>query len=216
LTSSGGIAIGLVIGAGAVALVGRTTDHLVETALTAVAAYGSFLLAEHFNCSGVLATVAAGLLMGNVAVREGAQLSVISEQTREFLIGFWEFGAFIANSFVFLLIGVTVAGIPFATLGAWQLVVAIGLVLAGRLLTVYPLSLIFLRTPWKITLREQHVLWWGGLRGALALALALALPSSLAFHSEILIATFGVVVFSVIVQGLTMPVLLRVLRLLPA
>jgi CPA1 family monovalent cation:H+ antiporter len=214
LTSGGGIAIGLAVGAGAIVLAGRTTDHLVETALTAVAAYGSFLLAEYFNCSGVLATVAAGLLMGNVAVREGARLSVISEQTREFLVGFWEFGAFLANSFVFLLIGVTVAGIPFVTLGILSLVTAIGLVLAGRLLTVYPLSLLFRRTRWTIPLREQHVLWWGGLRGALALALALALPPSLAFHSEILIATFGVVVFSVIVQGLTMPLLLRALRLL--
>ncbi|MGD0142835.1 MAG: cation:proton antiporter, partial [Rhizomicrobium sp.] len=76
LTSGGGIAIGLAVGATAIALAGRTTDHLVETALTTVAAYGSFLLAEHFHCSGVLATVAAGLLMGNVAVREGARLSV--------------------------------------------------------------------------------------------------------------------------------------------
>jgi len=214
-TSGGGIMIGLAIGAGAVALAGRTTDHLVETALTAVAAYGSFLLAEHFHCSGVLATVAAGLLMGNVALREGAQLSVISEETRQFLIDFWEFGAFLANSFVFLLIGVTVARIPFVTLGLSQLMVAVALVLAGRLLTVYPLCVFFRRSRWNIPLREQHILWWGGLRGALALALALALPPTLAFHSEILVATFGVVTFSVIVQGLTMPMLLRILRLLP-
>jgi CPA1 family monovalent cation:H+ antiporter len=216
LTSGGGIAIGLAVGATAVALAGRTTDHLVETALTTVAAYGSFLLAEHFHCSGVLATVAAGLLMGNVAVREGARLSVISEEAREFLIDFWEFGAFLANSFVFLLIGVAVAGISFVAFGAWELAIVVGLVLAGRLLTVYPLCLLFWRSNWKIPFREQHVLWWGGLRGALALALALALPSTLAFHGEILIATFGVVVFSVIFQGLTMPMLLRVLRLLPS
>jgi len=57
-------------------------------------------------------------------------------------------------------------------------------------------------------MREQHILWWGGLRGALALALALALPDSLAFSTEILIATFGVVAFSVIAQGLTMPLLM--------
>ncbi|MGD0863937.1 MAG: sodium:proton antiporter [Rhizomicrobium sp.] len=215
LTSGGGIAVGLAVGAGAIALAGRTTDHLIETALTAVAAYGSFLLAEYFHCSGVLATVAAGLLMGNVAVREGARLSVISESTREFLIDFWEFGAFLANSFVFLLIGVTVAGISFDTLGVSALSVVIGLVLLGRLLTVYPLCLVFWRSTWKVSLREQHVLWWGGLRGALALALALSLPPNLALHSEILIATFGVVVFSVIVQGLTMPLLLRRLGLLP-
>ena len=58
-------------------------------------------------------------------------------------------------------------------------------------------------------MREQHILWWGGLRGALALALALALPISLPFNNDILIATFGVVTFSVVVQGLTMPMLIR-------
>jgi CPA1 family monovalent cation:H+ antiporter len=64
-------------------------------------------------------------------------------------------------------------------------------------------------------MREQHILWWGGLRGALALALALAPPPPFALHDEILIVTFGVVVFSVVVQGLTMPLLLRRLEFLP-
>ena len=63
-------------------------------------------------------------------------------------------------------------------------------------------------------MRDQHVLWWGGFRGALALALALALPPSLPFHNEILITTFGVVAFSVVVQGLTMPLVLRKLNFL--
>ncbi len=62
---------------------------------------------------------------------------------------------------------------------------------------------------------SQHVLWWGGLRGALALALALALPNSLPYHDEIVITTFGVVVFSIVVQGLTMPMLLRFLKKVP-
>jgi CPA1 family monovalent cation:H+ antiporter len=209
LTSGGGIAVGLAFAAAAIALAGRTSDHLVETAMTTVAAYGSFLLAEHFHVSGVLATVAAGLLMGNAAVQGDAKLQVLSGHAREFVLAFWDFAAFIANSFVFLMIGVTVAAIPFAALGAIALSAAIGLVLAGRFLTVYPLCLIFRRSRWKISFREQHALWWGGLRGALALALALALPRTLAFHDEILIATFGVVVFSVVVQGLTMKPLLR-------
>ncbi len=170
--------------------------------------------AEHFHVSGVLATVAAGLLMGNVAVQNGAKLKGLSEQAREFVVAFWDFAAFVANSFVFLMIGATAATIPFRTLGAVSLSVAITLVLAGRLVTVYPLCLLFWRSHWKISFAEQHVLWWGGLRGALALALALALPKSLPLHDEILIATFGVVTFSVIVQGLTMKPLLRRLRLL--
>ncbi len=214
LTSGGGVAVGLLFGAAAVLLAGRTTDQLAETAMTTAAAYGSFLLAEHFHVSGVLATVAAGLLMGNVAVQNGAKLKGLSEQAREFVVAFWDFAAFVANSFVFLMIGATAATIPFRTLGAVSLSVAITLVLAGRLMTVYPLCLLFWRSHWKISFAEQHVLWWGGLRGALALALALALPKSLPLHDEILIATFGVVTFSVIVQGLTMKPLLRRLRLL--
>ena len=89
------------------------------------------------------------------------------------------------------------------------------LVLVGRALTVYPLCLLFKRTPWAIPMQEQHILWWGGLRGALSLGLALALPPSLAWRNEIVIAAFGVVAFSVVVEGLTMPLLLRILGFLP-
>ena len=213
LTSGGGIAIGLALGAAVTALAGRTTALLTETALTTVAAYGSFLLAERFHCSGVLATVAAGLLMGNFALRGDPKQHFISGENRRFLVEFWEFAAFLANSFVFLMIGVTVAGIPFVRLGVTALSVAIGLVLIGRLQRL-SLCLLFSRSKWSIPLREQLVLWWGGLRGALALALALALPRSLAFHSQIAIAAFGVVVFSIVIQGLSMPVLLRKLGLL--
>jgi CPA1 family monovalent cation:H+ antiporter len=92
------------------------------------------------------------------------------------------------------------------------LLIAIGLVLVGRALSVYPLCLPFMRA---VPAREQHVFWWGGLRGAVALALALASPPSLAMRNEIIIATFGVVAFSVVVQGLTMPLLMRMLGILP-
>ncbi len=215
LTAGGGIITGLVFGRVAIAVAGRTSDHLVETALTTVAAYGSFLLAEHFGFSGVLATVSAGLLMGNLGVLNQPEANPLSSRGREFVIAFWEFAAFIANSLVFLLIGLTVAAVPFTGLGASALVTIIALVLAGRALTVYPLCMMFSRSRWAIPVREQHILWWGGLRGALALALALALPASLALRNEIVIATFGVVVFSVVVQGLTMPPLLRALAFLP-
>ena len=85
----------------------------------------------------------------------------------------------------------------------------------GRAVAVYPVCLAFLRSRWAIPLNQQHLMWWGGLRGALALALALALPADLPRRDDILIAAFAVVAFSVIVQGLTAPLALKALRLTP-
>jgi CPA1 family monovalent cation:H+ antiporter len=210
--AGGGVLVGIACGIVALAVAWGTSDHLVETALTAVAAYGSFLLAESFHVSGVLATVAAGLLMGNLGVLvadEDHRRRPLSPHGREFVIAFWEFAAFIANSLVFLLIGLRGAGMPFAN-ADWAIVpVAILLVLVARALSVYPLCLPFTWSRWTVPMQYQHILWWGGLRGALALALALALPTSIPFNREILIATFGVVTFSVVVQGLTMPKLVE-------
>ena len=215
-TVGGGILIGLASGGAAILLAGRTSDHLVESALTTVVAYGSFLLAEHFHSSGVLATVAAGLLMGNLGVLGKDKNGPVSSDGRAFILSLWDFIAFIANSLVFLLIGLAVAHASTAFLDFKPLLVVIALVLLARALTVYPLCLPFMRSRWAIPFGVQHILWWGGLRGALALALALSLPPSLAFRSEILVATFGVVVFSVVVQGLTMPHVLRKLKFTPA
>jgi Na+:H+ antiporter len=203
------------LGRAAIAVAGRTSDHLVETALTTVAAYGSFLTAQSFEMSGVLATVASGLLMGNLGVLGEPERKLLSSRGREFVTAFWEFAAFIANSLVFLLIGVTVAGIPFSTLGLMALAIAIVLVLIARALSVYPLCVIFTGSQWAIPIGQQHILWWGGLRGALALALALALPPSIAWRDEIVVAAFGVVTFSAVVQGTTMSTLMRTLGFLP-
>lgn len=207
--AGGGLLVGLACGAGGIALAGRTFDHLVETCLTVVVAYGSFLIAEHFHFSGVLATVAAGMLMGNRGLLREDPYWGFSPHGRTFIVAFWDFAAFVANSLIFLLIGSAVEDTPFSRVGVTGLAVAIVLVLAGRLLTVYPLCLFFHWSRWAIPVGEQHVLWWGGLRGALALALALALPYDLPLRNEILVTAFGVVAFSVIVQGLTMPLLLR-------
>jgi CPA1 family monovalent cation:H+ antiporter len=213
LTAGGGIAIGTLYGLLAIAIAGRTEDHLVEVALTAVAAYGSFYLAEHFHLSGVLATVAAGMVMGNFGLLRPEDTSRLSEQGRAAVTTVWEFAAFLANSLVFLLIGLAVADIRLSSLGPAQLGIIVGLVLLSRAITVYPLCAVFTRTRQAVPLAQQHILWWGGLRGALGLALALALPSDMAEHDDILIATFAVVVFSVVVQGLTMQPLLRVVRI---
>ena len=101
--------------------------------MTTIAAYGSFLLAELFQFSGVLATVAAGLLTGNLTVLREGKNSRVSPRGREFVLALWEFIAFIANSLVFLLIGLTVAGISFDRLGgAAFAIVIMSSCLAGR------------------------------------------------------------------------------------
>lgn len=211
LTRIGG---GVLCGAGvawiAILLAGRTTDHLIETMVTAVAAYGSFLLADRMGFSGVLATIAAGLVMAN-----GGPRAAITERGREAARTFWEFAAFVANSMVFLLIGLHEAQQPFASF--WRpAVAAIVLVTLGRALSIYPCCLLFHWSKWKVSAPHQHVLFWGGLRGAMALALALGLPQELPHGEEILTVCFAVVAFSVFVQGLTIRPFLRWMGELPA
>ena len=216
LIGGGGIAIGAVIGGLAIALAGRTDDHLVETALTAVVAYGAFLIAERIGALGVLATVAAGLVMGNLGVLapSGGRFA-LCEQGRQSIVVFWEFAAFVANSLVFLLIGLAMADAATrgAGFGAGAIAAVVALALPGRAATVYPIVLAFARTRWRFGWREAHFLWWSGLRGALALALALALPPAAPYRDEILVGAFAVVAFSALVQGLTAGLALRALRL---
>jgi CPA1 family monovalent cation:H+ antiporter len=216
LIGGGGIAIGAAVGLAAIALAGRTDDHLVETALTAVVAYGSFLIAERIGASGVLATVAAGLVMGNLGVLAPSDgRFALSAQGRQSVVVFWEFAAFVANSLVFLLIGLAMADAATrgAGFGAGAIAIVVALALIGRAATVYPMALAFAPTRWAFSGREAHFLWWSGLRGALALALALALPPAAPYRDEILVGAFAVVAFSALVQGLTAGPLLRALRL---
>jgi CPA1 family monovalent cation:H+ antiporter len=207
----GGVFIGSAVGGAALLLARRSSEHLVEVALTVLAAYGAFLAAEQVHASGILATVVAGLVIGNIGVL--SKRTDISERAKTFALEFWEFAAFLANSAVFPLIGLAVGGTAFALGSTIPLVAMVALVLAARAVTVYPLSFVFSRSSQSVPTKFQHVLWWGGLRGALALALALSLPETLAHRAEIIVATFAVVAFSIIVQGLTMPLLLRRLGL---
>lgn len=211
----GGVFVGAGVAGAAIVLAGRTMDPLVETTLTTVAAYGSFALAEMGHTSGVLAAVTAGLVMGNAGMMRQEGHGTISSRGREVVAAFWEFAAFVANSLVFLLIGVRLAQIPFATLGMGALTLVVALTLLGRALSVYGLCGVFARSRLRIKAGHQHALFWGGLRGALALALALSLPPDLPRRDAIVIASFGVVAFSVMVQGITMPLLLRRLGLTP-
>lgn len=206
-TVVGGVLSGIVVAGVLLFIAGRTEDHLVEITLTTIAAYGSFLIAEHFHMSGVLASLAAGLLVGNAGLRRA-----ISEGGRSHVLAFWEYAAFLANSVVFILIGSHEAHQPVRLVTA-AAAAAVVLVLAGRALAVYPFCALLARTRVKIDYRYQHALVWGGLRGALALALALALPGDVPERQEIIVVSFAVVAFSIFVQGLTMPWLVRRLGL---
>jgi CPA1 family monovalent cation:H+ antiporter len=202
-TIGGGILCGGAVALGALLLAGRTDDHLVEITFTTVAAYGSFLLADHLAMSGVLATITAGLVMSNFKTLDG-----ISVRGKESVQSFWEYAAFVANSLVFLLIGMHEAHQNFVAI--WLSVgTAIALVTLGRALAIYPFCLFFSRSSLRVSWKHQHVLFWGGLRGALALALALGLPPEVPMREEIIAVSFGVVAFSVFVQGLTVVPLLR-------
>ncbi|MGZ2412970.1 Na+:H+ antiporter [Sphingomonas sp. F9_3S_D5_B_2] len=207
-TTIGGVLIGSLVGGVILMIAGRTDDHLVEITLTTIAAYASFLTAEHFHASGVLACVAAGLVIGNIG-----WLGSISDEGRDHVMSAWDYFAFLANSFVFFLIGLHEAAQPLHQLG-WRIgLAAIVLVLLGRIVAVYPLSALFGRSKIAVPGAYQHVLVWGGLRGALALALALALPANVPERLAIIVTAFLVVAFSIFVQGLTMPLLIRRLGL---
>ena len=206
-TVLGGLGTGAAVALVLLAVVGGVQDHLVEITLTTIIAWGGFLLAERIGASGVFAALAAGVIVGNFGLRRA-----ISEEGRTHVLGFWEYAAFLANSFLFLMIGSHEARLPLA-LVAGTLAIVVLLTLAARAAAVYPIALLFSRSALRLPAAYQHVLVWGGLRGAVALALALAVPTSVPEQREIILLTFGVVAFSVFAQGLTMPPLLRRWRL---
>jgi CPA1 family monovalent cation:H+ antiporter len=207
-TLAGGGAIGFAVSGAILLIVGRTEDPLVEITLTTIAAYASFLLAEHFHASGIIGALVAGLTVGNIGWAR-----VISEAGRERVRYAWDYFAFLANSFVFILIGMNAANQPLRELGSLAAVAAVLLVLAGRALSIYPLAQIFFWSRWKLPASYTHTLFWGGLRGALALALSLAVPETVPERNAIIATAFVVVAFSILVQGLTMPWLIKRLQL---
>jgi len=190
------------VGAALMLMAGRASDPLVEIALTLLAAYGAFWLADGLHVSGVLATLAAGMLVGNWG--KGRHLSAAGGQAA---LAFWEFAAFLANSLVFLLIGSREAAQPI-TAYLWPAAMGTLAVLAGRAAAIYPLGALFARSRLAMDRLTQHILFWGGLRGALAIALALEAPASLPEHAALVSTAFAVVAFSIFVQGLSVPRLL--------
>lgn len=206
----GGVICGVIVAGLALYLAGRTEDHLIELTFTTVAAFGSFLLAEHFHCSGVLAVLIAGLIIGNMG-----DIGAITDAGREAVGAFWEFAAFLSNSIIFLLIGVQEEALAQGLIKHLDVIgLAILTSLIGRAISVYVISACFSKSEHKIEGRHQHILFWGGLKGALALALAYGLPNDLPKRDEIIAVAFGVVAFSVLVQGLSMMPLMKKLKLI--
>jgi CPA1 family monovalent cation:H+ antiporter len=204
--SAGGIAVGIGLGWLVSQLIARLDDYLIETTLTTVLAFGAYLVAERLHFSGVLAVVGAGIVNGNIGPRG------MSPTTRIVLFNFWEYLAFVANSLVFLLIGLEV-NIPQIVANIEPIAIAVLAVMASRALVVYGLTwLTGLRGP-KTPRPYRHVLFWGGLRGAIGLALALSLPASLPDRELLRVMAFGVVLFTLLAQGTTMQLLLRRLGL---
>jgi monovalent cation:H+ antiporter, CPA1 family len=199
----GSVFCGLLIGNVVLSLVHRTNDHLVEVTFAMIAAYGSFLLAESLHLSGVLATLISGLVMGK---RNSGD--TITKKGREAVEAVLEYTAFAANSFIFLFIGIQQARREYDTVLV-SVGIAIMVVMLGRAVAVYPCCMLFSRSSLQIDMRHQHILFWGGLRGALALALAMGLPPGVPRREEIISVCFAVVAFSIFVQGATMTPLLR-------
>jgi CPA1 family monovalent cation:H+ antiporter len=207
LAVAGGAALGFSLGYAASRITQTLDDPEVEITLTTIVAYGSYLLAFHLHLSGIIATATAGLVVGNVGAKHG-----MSSRTRAALESFWEYVSFVMNSLIFLLIGLEVQ-IPTLAQSWRPLLFAIAAVLCGRAVSIYLLVPACNLLADKIPLNWQHVLVWGGLRGGLALALALSLDHNFPDRNRLLDLTFGVVVFSILVQGLTMKPLLKIIGL---
>jgi len=194
---AGGVAIGLALGFGFSRLQRHTDDHLIEMTLSTALAYGSFLLADQVGASGILACVAAGFIHGSYGREIG-----MSPESRLRLDDLWEYLGFLANSFVFLLVGFSVH-VHSLVDDAWPVTVAIVAAFVARVVTLaWPEP--FPRRRALLTLPERSVLVWAGLRGGLTITLALSLPGDTPSRSTLIAMAIGVVLFTVVVQGLTL------------
>lgn len=207
LTFAGTVAISIGIGLAAGFLASRiialVDDHLIELTVTVVLAYGSYMLADAFHLSGVIATVTAAVALGNLGPGR-----TMSETGADAIDTVWEFFAYLLTAVVFLLVGLA---IPPARLldSIGPIAWAIAAILVGRALVVYLLLGGASRLARRPGLAEPlptawlHVIFWAGLRGAVAVAMALSLPADIPQRDMLQEITFGVVLFTLVVQGTT-------------
>ncbi|MFC0322515.1 cation:proton antiporter [Gallibacterium melopsittaci] len=205
----GGILFGFVLGLIAHLLISSTDDGSLEILLTLTIPTAGFMLANMLGVSGALAMVVAGIMVGNWTRHRG-----FSEQSQRYLDHFWEMIDHFLNSLLFFLIGFALLLIDFTFKGFLMMLLAIPVCLAARYLSLWiPYSILkFFRTYNPYTLK---IMTWGGLRGGLALAMALSLPAKTVFVNGtdvkdiILIMTYAVVVFSILVQGVTIEKMIK-------
>jgi CPA1 family monovalent cation:H+ antiporter len=192
----GGALLGLIGGIIAYTMMRLLEEPYIEVMITIALVTGVYAIALKLHVSGPIAVVIAGLLIGN----HGARFAM-GERTRQHVFQFWELTDEILNSVLFLLIGLEVLVIAFSPEHTGLALIAIPVVLLARLIAVaLPIGLLSLRA--EFTAGAVRILTWAGLRGGISVALALSLPNT-EYKSVILTMTYAVVVFSILVQGLT-------------
>jgi CPA1 family monovalent cation:H+ antiporter len=193
----GGIVLGLVLGFVGSKMIYRVDGYNVHVLITLAIVMGGHLAAQAMHMSGPLAMVAAGLVVGNYGKNPGA----VSETERDYIDKFWELIDEILNAILFLIIGFELLLIPDIKQYGWAGLMAIVVVLFARFISIYiPVKLIPFRN--RFGKKSIAILVWGGLRGGVSIALALSIDHDL--NKDVLLAiTYFVVLFSIIVQGLT-------------
>jgi CPA1 family monovalent cation:H+ antiporter len=209
LSVVGGTLAGMLCGWIGNQLIATIDEHLTEMTVAVATAYGAFLVAEQLHVSGVLATIAAAMTLGSLGRR---RTWIWSEGSERLLIDLWEFLAFVANAALFLLMGLT-ARVADLRENAGAVAVGIAAALIGRAVVAYGVGTLLDRTGFATPASWRHVLFWGGLRGAVALAAALSLPTGFPYREQLLAMTYGVVIFTLLAQGLTIGPLVRRLGL---
>ena len=206
----GAVLIGGALGLGLAWLTSTIDDHLIELTLTTIAAFGSFLLADQAHASGIIACLVAGMLSGNVAATYG-----MSASTRVAVTSFWEYAAFVANSIIFLLVGLETSPMRLLRVAGVVLVVWLAMQI-GRALFIAASLPVMERLTFTTRRGLITVLTWGGLRGGVAMVLALSVPRTWAWRQSLIDVVFGAVLLTILVQAPTTPLVLRLFRIGPS
>jgi monovalent cation:H+ antiporter, CPA1 family len=200
----GGVVVGISLGWIFSQIIRVFDDYPLEIAFSALLFFGAFFIAEHFHVSGVIAVVVGGLMFGSYGSKIG-----MSTLTHTNIHSFWDTITLIANSLIFLMVGLEIRQIDLT--GRWGIIIlAIILVLVARTIALY----ISTAAVKELSNRDKILLNWGGLKGSLSIALALSLPTTFEGRDMVLLLTFSVVLFSLLIQGLTVGPLVKKLGIL--